>query len=95
MNEASFQILGYSRSLDLDNTSITSSQFFNNSDNPPSSNFLKNHSGKISFVALISIGIIALAIKNTMSQGRSKLLCRLISYSEEARLSTDRYFARW
>jgi len=68
MNEASFQILGYSRSLDLDNTSITSSQFFNNSDNPPSSNFLKNHSGKISFVALISIGIIALAIKNRRNQ---------------------------
>jgi len=68
MNEALFQRLGYSISRDIDNISIAFSQFFNDSDNPPSSNFLKKHSGKISFVALISIGIIALAIKNRRNQ---------------------------
>lgn len=68
MSGVSFQRLGYSRSLNLDNISIESSQVFNDSNNPPSSKFLKKHSGKISFVALISIGLIALAIKNRRNQ---------------------------
>ena len=80
MDNASFQILGNSRSLRLDNIENVSSHLIdessielpfhipNNPGNLSSNNFFEKHYGKISIVALISIATLALFIKNFRGQ---------------------------